>query len=199
MQRLVNPRPIFLDGFGALVDGGYVYYGVANADPVTDPISVFLDQALTIPIAQPLRTLGGVIVNGETPVFVYAAEDDYSMIVQDANQVQVDYIASAAVVGGVSYQPLSATLTALSALSTTAYGRAFLSLVNQAALQALVGTPAALLAKVGGIMSGDIGRAGAGVYVYHTDATFTSGRIFTTAAGDPDPTSLPGDVWLQTA
>lgn len=198
MQRLTNPRPIFLDGFGALVDAGYVYYGVADADPVTDPISVFLDQDLTIPIEQPLRTLGGVIVNGETPVFVYCAEADYSMLVQDANQVQVDYVASATVsASGPSYQPLSDTLTALAALITTAYGRAFLSLVNQAGLQALVGTPATLLAKAGGTMSGDISRSGAGVYVYHNDSSLTSGRIFVTDAGAADPTSQPGDIWLE--
>ncbi len=202
MQRLTNPRPIFLDGFGALVDAGYVYYGVADADPIADPIAVYLDQALTIPavpLGDPLRTLGGVIAVGEIPVFVYCAEDDYSMLVQDANQVQVDYVASAIVAAGSgpSYQPLSDTLTALALLSTTAYGRSFLTLANQAALQALVGNPPTLLAKAGGIMSGDITRASAGVYVYHTDAAFTSGRIFVTDSGAADPTSLPGDIWLE--
>lgn len=197
MQRFVNPRPIFLDGRGALVDAGYIYVGVAGADPIADPIDLFLDQDLTQPIEQPLRTLGGVIVNGEIPCFVYMAESDYSTLVQDANQVQVDYIPSIAIAGGVEYQPLSATLTALAALTTTSYGRALLSLANQAALQAAVGTPATLLAKTGGPVTGDITRQGGGVYVYWSDSGLTSGRLFLTASGAADPTSQPGDVWFE--
>jgi hypothetical protein len=38
-----------------------------------------------------------------------------------------------------TYQPLDADLTAMAALTTTAYGRAFLVLANQAGLQALLG------------------------------------------------------------
>jgi hypothetical protein len=37
------------------------------------------------------------------------------------------------------YQPLDADLTAIAAIATTAYGRAFLALANQAGLQALLG------------------------------------------------------------
>jgi hypothetical protein len=41
-------------------------------------------------------------------------------------------------VGGGAYQPLDSDLTAIAALSTTSYGRAFLALANQAALMALL-------------------------------------------------------------
>lgn len=41
--------------------------------------------------------------------------------------------------GDIWYQPLDADLTAVAAVTTTAYGRAFLALVNQAGLQALLG------------------------------------------------------------
>jgi hypothetical protein len=199
MQRLANPYPLFVDGRGALMDAGYIYVGEPFSDPRTSPIDLFTDQSLTIPINQPLRTLGGFIVEGENQVFIYMAEDDYSIRVEDANNQLVEYVASSALSGGVAYQPLDSTLSLLSGLTTTSYGRALLNLANQATLQAAVGQPSTLLSKSGGEMSGDISRSGAGVYVYHNDSALTSGRIFVTAAGDPDPTSLPGDIWLQTS
>jgi hypothetical protein len=198
MQRLGSPFPLFIDGRGALMDAGYVYVGVADADPESDPIDLFLDQDLTIPIPQPLRTLGGVIVSGENAVFVYMAEADYSIRVRDANEQLVAYVPSASLaVAGVSYQAASAALTALAAIAATTYGRNLLTLANQAALQAAVGLAAAL-PLAGGTVAGGIIRSGAGAHVYHTDAAFTSGRIFVTAAGAADPTSLPGDLWLET-
>lgn len=195
MQRLGNPFPLFIDGRGALVDAGYIYVGVAGQDPESDPIDLFVDQDLTIPIAQPLRTLGGVIVSGENPTFVYMAEADHSIRVRDANGQQVYYVPSVAL-ASVAYQPLDSDLSAIAALSTTAYGRALLTLANQAALQAALGLPAAL-PLVGGTVTGNIVRSGAGAHIYHNDAALTSGRIFITAADAADPTSLAGDIWLR--
>jgi hypothetical protein len=48
------------------------------------------------------------------------------------------YLTTAAATSG--YQPLDSDLTAIAALTTTSYGRAFLSLSNLAALQAVLGT-----------------------------------------------------------
>jgi hypothetical protein len=61
MTRLVNPVPLFLDGRGALLDAGFIYIGTAGTNPETlaNRLNVFWDKALTIPAAQPLRTLGG--------------------------------------------------------------------------------------------------------------------------------------------
>lgn len=41
--------------------------------------------------------------------------------------------------GDANYQPVDADLTAIAAITTTAYGRAFLAIANQAGLQALLG------------------------------------------------------------
>lgn len=46
-------------------------------------------------------------------------------------------------------------------------------------------------------MTANLVRAGAGPHLYHTNASFASGRVFVTASGAPDPTSLPGDIWVQ--
>lgn len=197
MQRINNPFPLFIDSRGALLDGGYVFVGVADADPETDPVDLYLDQDLTIPIAQPLRTLGGLIVSGENAVYVYCAEDDYSIRIKDANEVLVAYVPSIAV-ASVSYQPLAATLTALAALSTTEFGRNLLTLANQSALQAAVGLPAAL-ALTGGTVTGNIVRSGAGPHLYHGNADFTSGKITVSAASGGNPTTAPGEIWFGTA
>lgn len=141
MTKLVNPITIFLDGRGLLLDGGYIWVGDAGTDPeiVGNQLDLFYDKALTIPAAQPLRTLGGVIVNGINLGKVYFADADFSMTVRDADSNLVFYEPTAFDLGGASYQPLDADLTAIAALSTTAFGRGFLTLADAAALRALGG------------------------------------------------------------
>jgi hypothetical protein len=87
MSRLANPLPIFLDGRGALLDAGYIYIGTVNTDPeiLANQLPLFWDLALSIPAPQPLRTLGGVIVNGANPGFVYFSAADYSITIRDAD------------------------------------------------------------------------------------------------------------------
>lgn len=141
MTKLTNPVPLFLDGRGALLDAGFVYLGDAGTDPETvgNRIDVFWDKALTIPAAQPLRTLGGAIVNGGNIGFVYFAEPDFSISWRDADNNLVAFIPSAFDLGGASYQPLDTDLTAIAALATTAFGRSFLTLADAAAARALLG------------------------------------------------------------
>ncbi|MES2902691.1 MAG: hypothetical protein V4696_00755 [Pseudomonadota bacterium] len=141
MTKLTNPLPLFLDGRGALLDAGYIFVGDTGSDPeiAANQVPLFWDAALTIPAVQPLRTLGGVIMNGENPSFVFLAETDYALVIRDANSVLVASIPSSTLTGGVVYQPLDADLTAIAALVTSAYGRALLTLANPAALQAAAG------------------------------------------------------------
>ena len=195
MTKLSNPTPIFLDRRGALLDAGFIYIGLAGHDPETDPIQLYWDAARTIAAPQPLRTLGGVIVNGANAAFVYMAESDYSMRVRDAGGVIVGpgYIPSTSVVMP-DYQPLDSDLSAIAALSTTTFGRALLTLANAAALKTATGIPDCL-PLTGGSVTGNVVRSGAGVLSYYADAAMTGGRIYITAAGAADPTSQPGDAW----
>lgn len=192
MTKLFNPEPIFLDARGNLVDGGYIYVGVANADPETSPIDCFWDFARTIPAEQPIRTIGGLVVNGTTPADVFFAESDYSIKVEDSGHNLVRYSPTTYPAG--SYQPLDSDLTAIAALSTTAYGRALLTLANQAALQSAVGLPAAL-AATGGTVSGPIGRTGAGAYFYGTAPEMTDPKIYPPLAiGTANPATGAGSL-----
>lgn len=204
MQRLTNLTPIYLDSFGDLLDAGSIYVGTASQDPELHPVTVYWDSALTQIAAQPLRTLGGVIVNGESPASIYFADGDYSQRARDANGVIVPaytFNSAAAVTGtggggGVAYQPLSTNLTNLAPVVNTTYGRNLLTLPNQAALQAAVGNTGGSVQKTGDTMTGNLVRSGAGVHAYFADSAMTGGRIFITAVGAADPTSQPGDIWL---
>lgn len=60
------------------------------------------------------------------------------------------------------------------------------------AIVALGGLP-----TTGGTVTGNITRSGNGVHLYWNAAGQTSGRVFITASGDPDPTSVAGDIWMQ--
>lgn len=190
MQKIGNPVPIFLDARGAFIDDGNIYVGVANADPQVSPLQTYFDQNLTIPAAQPIKTLGGVIVNGTNPAQVFIAEADYSMRQTDAFGTLVSYTPSVFLTGA-SFQPLDSDLTAISTQGTTPFGVSLLNLANSAALATATG----LSNFTGGTVTTNIVRQGAGVHPYWSDSGMTGGRIFYGGAvGSADPSSLPGDV-----
>ena len=195
---LDNPYPLWLDRGGELLDGGSIYIGVAGFDPQVSPIVVHWDEALTQVAAQPLETRGGYVVNAMgNPARVFIGAEDYSIRARDFDGNEVFYLASS-LIDAAQFQPLDSDLTAIAALATTVYGRALLTLANQAALRAATGIPDPLPA-IGGTITGNITRAGNGVHLYHTNGANTSGRVFVTATGAADPTSLPGDIWLEEA
>lgn len=139
LTKLTNPIPLFLDGRGALLDGGYVWVGTVNLDPEVpaNQLPLFTDKAQTDAIAQPLRTLGGVIVDGLNLAEIYFAATDFSITVRDADLNLVYFKPSGFDLAGTSYQPLDSDLTAIAALATTAFGRGVLTLADAAALRAL--------------------------------------------------------------
>lgn len=195
MIKLGNPVPIFLDARGNLADGGQIYVGAPNADPQVTPQTVYWDRALTISAAQPLQTMGGMIVNGAAPAPVFLATDDYSMRMLDGDGNLVFYSPSV-FADTNAFQAHSTILDEVSASGATPYGVSLLALTGQTALAAATGIPNPLPAT-GGTVSGNITRQAAGVYPYWNDPAITGGRIFITAVGAADPTSLPGDIWFQ--
>ena len=142
MTRLANPVPLYLDGRGALLDAGYIYIGQPGTDPaiVGNRLDLFWDIDQTISAAQPLRTLGGVIVNGGDLGFVYFSEIDYSILVLDADQNLVHFVPTALDLGsGASFQTQADILDDISALAGTAFGLGLLELADAAGLRGAAG------------------------------------------------------------
>jgi hypothetical protein len=199
MQRLQYPFPVFFDQAGALLDAGKVYIGTSKADPETSPITVYFDIAGTIPATQPIRTRGGVPVNDSgAPTIIYVSATDYSMRVRDAAGNQISYAATTTDIAAVAFQPFADALATLATTDPSTIGLQLLQAADATAIKTLLGIVASV-AATGGTVSGNIVRQGAGVHIYHNDPALTSGRIFITAVGAADPTTLPGDIWLQVA
>lgn len=195
--RVGNPLPFFTDKRGLPMDGGRLYVGVVNDDPQVSPLTIYLDEACTVPIAAPLLIVGGFATNDGNPAFFYVNADAYSLRVRDRDGGEVYYFADA-IVDETRWQPKDPDLTAIAALTTTAYGRAILTQADAPALRDYIGLVASL-ALSGGTMTGNILREGGGPHLFHVNNSFTSGRVFLTNAGAADPTSIPGDIWLEKA
>ena len=85
MSLSVNPPyPIFSEADGQPLENGYIWIGTANLDPQINPINVYWDVGLTIPAAQPIRTLNGYVVYQGTPARFYVS-GNYSIRVMDKN------------------------------------------------------------------------------------------------------------------
>jgi len=193
--RIGNPFPIFLDRRGLPLDGGKLYIGADGADPQVTPVQVYLDEDLTVTVTQPIQIIGGLTCFDGNPALFYIAGDAYSLRTRDKNDAEVSYDPNA-VPGVSSFQPLDADLTAIAALATTPFGRGVLEQASAAAARTYLGLVASL-PLAGGTVTGNIVRSSAGSHLYHNDAALTSGRVFVTANGAADPTSLPGDVWIE--
>ena len=78
------PFPVFQDRDGQPLENGYVWLGIVNLNPQTNPVVAYYDAALTIVAAQPLRTLNGYISRAGTPAQIYVDAANYSILVQDS-------------------------------------------------------------------------------------------------------------------
>ena len=83
------PYPVFYDRDGQPLDNGNIYIGVANLDPVTNPLQVYYDEALTITAAQPLKTNNGYIYRNGTPAQLYVNAVNFSITAKNANDTLV--------------------------------------------------------------------------------------------------------------
>lgn len=122
------PYPILTGADGQPLESGYIWIGTANLNPITNPIAVYWDAALTQPAAQPIRTSGGYPVNAGTPARLYVG-GDYSILVQDRKGSTV-YSAPAAterysdpVVTGISSTEVSFLQAGSGAVTRTVQSR----------------------------------------------------------------------------
>lgn len=148
MLQVQSPFMQLSDTDGKPLNDGKVFIGQAGQNPVTSPLQVFWDEALTLPVAQPIFTSGGYLVRAGTPARVYTSEESYSITVLDKK-------------ARVVYSVLDATSS--SNLATQLSGSSGASLVGF--IQTGVGAvPRTLLQKAREIYSvKDYGATGDGV------------------------------------
>jgi hypothetical protein len=130
MTKVVNQVPVFNDVDGRPLENGYVYIGVAGMNPETNPVQVYLDSALTQPIAQPLRTSGGMIYSSGSPAAIYVSSSTFSITVRNKNtsliltRLTSDEINLDSLVFGTNVEKVVDTISALRNLSYATYKRA---------------------------------------------------------------------------
>lgn len=83
MPARIDERTQFVDEAGIPIVDGEIFIGVQNSDPVANPITIYADRALTIPIANPQPTDS----NGRAVNKIWIP-GDYSMQVNDSLAVQ---------------------------------------------------------------------------------------------------------------
>jgi hypothetical protein len=190
LTQLAPPYPIFTDKSGSPLDNGYLYFGTANLNPETNPITVYYDNAFTQPAAQPLRTSNGYVMRNGSPALIYA-NSQFSVTVRDKNRAMVIYSPV-----GYGITPGSSTSFA-SQISIVDAGNYYTSSTVEDALQELGGTKypkslAVLLANTtltytaGGpnsVSTGDIIQTLTEGYSYQVAASGASDQHITTAGG----------------
>lgn len=93
--QIGSPFQQFFDRSGSPLDNGFVYVGAVNLNPETNPLTIYYDDALTIPAAQPLRTLNGYIMRNGSPARLYTSQEDFSLTVREKSGALVFAVADA--------------------------------------------------------------------------------------------------------
>jgi hypothetical protein len=89
MSTLISsPFPVFTDVDGLPLENGYIDIGVAGLNPLSNPLQVYFDEALTIP-ASNIRTTRGYPARNGSAAFLYAPPGDFSILVRNKNNVVI--------------------------------------------------------------------------------------------------------------
>jgi hypothetical protein len=113
-NEVTSPFTVFYDRAGQPLDAGYIYIGTAGINPEVSPISVYWDTSLTIPAAQPIRTLNGYASRNGSAANIFISQDTYSIVVKDKNGTLVySNLNAFTTFNSVRYLQTNADLTAL--------------------------------------------------------------------------------------
>lgn len=182
---------LYVDLDGKPLDNGYIYFGQADQNPITAPVTVYWDAAGTQPAAQPIRTQDGYIVRNGTPANVYYS-GAYSQLVQDKRRIQIYYAPDST---DYSVGQFFNSLSLSTGASLIGGGAQIVSEVS--AIRDLLKTSPSKYAIVDGPST--ISANGSGIYYYDsTDVTTADDGFFTIVANDGGRWKRQRLVW-QTA
>lgn len=92
--QVFQPFEIFYDINGRPLDDGFIWIGQPNLDPETNQISVFFDEAMTIPATQPVRTRNGFPANSGVPAQIFVSETTFSITIKNKNSTIIRSVAA---------------------------------------------------------------------------------------------------------
>ena len=89
-RELLTSFLIFYDTNGLPLNNGKIWFGTANLNAETNPITVYWDKAGTLPVNQPISTLNGFPVRNGIIGKIYINDDSYSYTIRNKNNAVVD-------------------------------------------------------------------------------------------------------------
>lgn len=101
---ILNPIQTYFDLDGSPLQNGQIFFGAPGGNPETSPQAVYWDAALTIPAAQPIRTINGFPARNGRPAILYSGSD-FSQTVKNQRGTLVFYLSSSAISGSVPSLP----------------------------------------------------------------------------------------------
>lgn len=85
MLQIQSPFKQFFDTDGYPLDNGNIYIGAVGSNPETNPIVVYYDDAGTLPVVQPIKTINGYMARAGSPAIVYVNDENYSITIKNKN------------------------------------------------------------------------------------------------------------------
>jgi len=107
MTGIIDPFPYFPEAG----TGGFIYVGAANQNARTNPITVYRDEARTLPWAQPIRTVNGYPAYQGAKTGIYVAASTVSLTVLNSQ--------SRVVTNGLSFDSNQGFVTKAELAATT--------------------------------------------------------------------------------
>lgn len=189
--NIVPPFPVFTDSTGAPLDNGFVYVGTANLNPVSNPIAVYWDAALTVVAAQPIRTINGYLSQSGSPGTLFSAVD-YSITVKDSTGVQV-FTAPDSARAGLG----SIVLTATESLTASAGSSIILQDGSTMTVGTATGTPVTVTMAsnariVGNVLPNVTGTQSLGSTARKWDAQLDTATVTTVSATTVNGATVAG-------
>lgn len=83
--KIEMPFPLFADVDGDPLNNGYVYIGQTGLNAETNQIQAYWDANLSIPAAQPVRTINGYLSRNGSPGKLYIDGSGFSILVKNKN------------------------------------------------------------------------------------------------------------------
>jgi hypothetical protein len=207
MSQITEPFPIFYNDDGTPLDDGMIYAGVANQDPRQNPVQLYWDSALSVPAAQPIRTLGGRPSYQGAPASIYLSQSSYSIAVFNrfgtpvtANNNTSPFI-TAQEAANVAAAPVRPTILTTSHTLTLADQNSVLPMSNASAITLTIPNDSTANLIVGGYVevhqrgAGQITFAAAGGVTLSVRGTFTKTNAQNSVAG---LRKLAANLWSLT-